>query len=115
MNELKKNKIAFASLIFLGLLVLVAIFANILAPYPFAEQKLIDRMQGPSATHRLGTDDLGRDILSRLVYGARISLSVAVLVELVVVSIGVTVGLIAGFFGGWAETVLMRITDTLLA
>ncbi|WP_395094467.1 ABC transporter permease [Armatimonas sp.] len=115
MRELKKNKIAFASLIFLGLLVFVAVFANVLAPYPFAEQKLIDRMQGPSATHRLGTDDLGRDILSRLVYGARISLSVAVLVELVVVSIGVTVGLIAGFFGGWAETVLMRITDTLLA
>ena len=115
MRELKKNKIAFASLIFLGLLVLVAVFANVLAPYPFAEQKLIDRMQGPSATHRLGTDDLGRDILSRLVYGARISLSVAVLVELVVVSIGVTVGLIAGFFGGWAETILMRITDTLLA
>ncbi|MCX6369414.1 MAG: ABC transporter permease [Armatimonadetes bacterium] len=115
MQELKKNKIAFASLIFLGLLVLVALFANFLAPYPFAEQKLVDRMQGPSAAHRLGTDDLGRDILSRLIYGARISLSVAVLVELFVVTIGVTVGLIAGFFGGWAETVLMRITDTLLA
>jgi ABC-type dipeptide/oligopeptide/nickel transport system permease subunit len=115
MQELKKNKIAFASLIFLGLLVLVALFANFLAPYPFAEQKLVDRMQGPSAAHQLGTDDLGRDILSRLIYGARISLSVAVLVELFVVTIGVTVGLIAGFFGGWAETVLMRITDTLLA
>ncbi|WP_309711274.1 ABC transporter permease [Armatimonas sp.] len=115
MQELKKNKIAFASLIFLGVLVLIALFANVLAPYPFAEQKLMDRMQGPSAAHRLGTDDLGRDILSRLIYGARISLSVAVLVELVVVGIGVTVGLIAGFFGGWAETILMRITDTLLA
>jgi ABC-type dipeptide/oligopeptide/nickel transport system permease subunit len=115
MQELKKNKLAFASLIFLGVLVLIALFANVLAPYPFAEQKLADRMQGPTAAHRLGTDDLGRDILSRLIYGARISLSVAVLVELVVVSIGVTVGLIAGFFGGWAETLLMRLTDTLLA
>ena len=109
------NKVAFASLIFLGLLVLVALFAGVLAPYPFAEQKLTDRMQTGSALHRLGTDDLGRDILSRLIYGARISLSVAVLVELFVVTIGVTVGLIAGFFGGWAETVLMRLTDTLLA
>ncbi|MBB6053178.1 ABC transporter permease [Armatimonas rosea] len=115
MQELKKNKLAFASLIFLGVLVLIALFANVLAPYPFAEQKLADRMQGPSAAHRLGTDDLGRDVLSRLIYGARISLSVAVLVELVVVGIGVTVGLIAGFFGGWAETLLMRLTDTLLA
>lgn len=115
MQELKKNKLAFASLIFLGVLVLIALFANVLAPYPFAEQKLADRMQGPSALHKLGTDDLGRDVLSRLIYGARISLSVAVLVELFVVAIGVTVGLIAGFFGGWAETLLMRLTDTLLA
>lgn len=115
MKELAKNKLALGSLILLGLIALVALFAGVLAPYPFEKQDLGATLQGPSAAHRLGTDELGRDILSRLIYGARISLTVALLVETLVVSIGVTVGLIAGYFGGWLESLLMRLTDVLLA
>lgn len=115
MRELSKNRLALLSLIFLGLVAVVALLAGVLAPYPFAKQDLTATLQAPSKAHLLGTDELGRDVFSRLVYGARISLTVAVLVELVVVAIGVSVGLVAGFFGGKVELILMRLTDTLLA
>lgn len=111
----KENKLALASLIILALVAFVALFASVLAPYPFAKQDLSATLQAPSSAHRLGTDELGRDILSRLLYGARISLQVALMVEAVVLTIGVTVGLVAGYFGGWIESVLMRLTDVLLA
>jgi len=111
----KENKLALASLVFLALVAFVALFASALAPYPFAKQDLSATLQAPSPAHRLGTDELGRDILSRLLYGARISLQVALMVEAVVLTIGVTVGLVAGYFGGWIESVLMRLTDVLLA
>jgi ABC-type dipeptide/oligopeptide/nickel transport system permease subunit len=113
--RLRSNPVAFASLILLAMLAAAALFAGALAPYPFAQQALTDTHQGPSAHHLLGTDELGRDSLSRLLYGARISLTVAVLVETFVVSIGLVVGLSAGFFGGWLDTLLMRTTDVLLA
>ncbi|MES2465626.1 MAG: ABC transporter permease, partial [Armatimonadota bacterium] len=114
-TRLRRNPVAFGSLIFLALIVLVALFATVVAPYSFETQVLADKQQGPSALHKLGTDELGRDTLSRLMYGARISLLVAVCVEFFVVTLGLIVGLAAGFFGGWLDSVLMRVTDVMLA
>ena len=114
-QRLRTNPIAFASLIVLGFVAAVALFAPLIAPYTFNEQDLASKLQGPSAAHRLGTDELGRDTLSRMIYGAQISLLVAVCVEAFVVTIGLTVGLIAGFRGGWVDTALMRVTDVMLA
>lgn len=114
-QRLSSNPVALGSLIVLAILVIVAIFVPFLAPYSFSDQTLTDKLQGPSAKHWLGTDDLGRDTLSRLMYGARISLTVALGVEAFVITIGLTVGLIAGFTGGWIETALMRVTDVMLA
>ncbi len=113
--RLRRNPLAFGSLIVLGLIVFVALLAPVLAPYGFASQTLSDNLQGPGGKHALGTDELGRDTLSRLMHGARISLLVALGVEGFVVSIGVLVGLVAGYFGGWLDQLLMRITDVLLA
>jgi ABC-type dipeptide/oligopeptide/nickel transport system permease subunit len=112
---LKRNPVAFGSLIFLALLVLIALTAPFAAPYSYKAMELSDKMRPPSSAHLLGTDELGRDTLSRLMYGAGISLLVAVAVECFVVVLGLIVGLSAGFFGGWLDTALMRVTDVMLA
>jgi peptide/nickel transport system permease protein len=105
----------------LALLVFVAIFAPLLAPYPPTQTSLPDRLlppffvMGGSPAHLLGTDLVGRDILSRVFYGARVSLSVSVIVILITSSVGTILGIIAGYLGGRADTLLMRITDISLA
>ena len=103
------------SLVYVALLVLVAIFASVVAPYPFQRQDLESTDLGPSAAHLLGTDGLGRDELSRLVYGSRISLAVALVDVLIVLVVGVPLGLMAGFFGRWLDVLVMRTVDVLLA
>jgi oligopeptide transport system permease protein len=102
-------------LVFVVFLLLVAIFASALAPYPFAQQDLESTDLSPTGAHLLGTDGLGRDLLSRLMYGSRISLAVAFVDVAIVVVVGVPLGLIAGFFGRWADTIIMRTVDILLA
>jgi ABC-type dipeptide/oligopeptide/nickel transport system permease subunit len=114
-QRIAANKIALASLIFLGLLILAAAIVPMVLPFGYEQQLPDSRLLAPGAKHILGTDDLGRDILTRVLVGARISLMVAVSVECVVVLLGVTVGLIAGYRGGWIDSFLMRITDVLLA
>lgn len=115
-QRLRRNPVAVISLIFLVLLVLVALFAPILAPYTFAKQELTNKFAVPGAPgHLLGTDDLGRDTLSRLMYGARISLTVTLGVEALVISLGLLVGLTAGYLGGRTDMLLMRVTDVMLA
>ena len=114
-QRLKRNPLAFGSLIALGLLALIALLAPILAPYPFDAQTLSDKLQPPSAKHLLGTDELGRDTLSRLMYGARISLTVALGVEGFVVTLGLLVGLAAGYFGSKVDAALMWLTNVMLA
>jgi peptide/nickel transport system permease protein len=94
---------------------LVAIFAPLLAPYAPNAQDLAQRLQPPNAAHWLGTDELGRDILSRLIYGARVTLGIVALVSVVTAPIGLVLGCAAGYFGGWVEAVLMRVTDVFLA
>ena len=98
------------------LLILMAVFAPLLAMgnSPL-EQDLAGRLAPPSAEHWFGTDELGRDILARTLYGARATLTIVLLVSIVVVPIGLAVGTIAGYLGGWVDAVLMRITDIFLA
>ena len=96
-------------------LLLVAALAPWLATHPPTGQALGDRLQPPSAAHWLGTDELGRDIYSRIVYGARLTLYIVGLVVIMVGPIGLLVGTVAGYVGGWLDTVLMRITDIFLA
>ncbi|HEV8469506.1 MAG TPA: ABC transporter permease [Candidatus Limnocylindria bacterium] len=113
--RLTRNRAAVVGLVFVVLLVLVAILASVLAPYPFERQDLESTDVGPSEEHVFGTDQLGRDLLSRLLYGSRISLAVALVDVFIVVVIGVPLGLAAGFFGRWVDTLVMRTVDVLLA
>jgi peptide/nickel transport system permease protein len=105
----------------LSLLIISAIFAPLLAPYSPYETELTERLTPPTfngggnGAHILGTDQLGRDILSRIVYGARVSLSISLLVILVTATIGTIIGIIAGYTGGRTESILMRITDVCLS
>ncbi len=111
----RANRLAMLGLIVLILLIGMAIFAPWLAPQsPFA-QNLPGRLQPPSADHWLGTDHLGRDILSRLIHGSRITLFIVGTVALIAPVIGLFIGTVAGFAGGWVDQVLMRITDIFLA
>ena len=106
------------SVVALGALVLIALLAvaaDVVAPYPPGEQHLDDILVGPSGDYWLGTDTLGRDTLSRVLHGGRVSLLVGVSVAVLASVIGTLVGLVAGYRGGRVDAVLMRITDTLLA
>jgi len=110
-----RNKAAVVGLgIFLFMLVL-AIFAPILAPYDHLQVNMSESLQTPSAEHWFGTDEFGRDILSRILYGARVSLMVGVVAVGIALSIGTTLGLIAGYFGGRWDDLIMRFTDIILA
>jgi peptide/nickel transport system permease protein len=100
--------------IILGLL-FVAAFAPWLAPFTPFEGDLAARLQPPSAAHWMGTDELGRDILSRVIYGARITLFIVLLVALISAPLGLIVGAVAGYFGGWVDRVMMGITDIFLS
>jgi peptide/nickel transport system permease protein len=94
---------------------IIAILAPLLAPYAPNAQNLADRLQPPGPAHWLGTDELGRDILSRLIFGARVTLGIVALVSVVTAPIGLVLGCTAGYFGGWVEATLMRVTDVFLA
>ncbi|CAB3805424.1 putative D,D-dipeptide transport system permease protein DdpC [Paraburkholderia caffeinitolerans] len=110
------NPLSVFGLSILALLVIVAVIGPWIAPHDPLRQVLSDRLLPPgSAAHWLGTDQLGRDILSRIIYGSRLTLSIAILVVVVVVPIGLMIGTTAGFFGGWVDNVLMRVTDIALA
>jgi len=115
-RRLRKNKLAVAGLIIIGLLALIAIFAPLLAPYNFRDVVHSGHTNaGPGEAGLLGADNLGRDILSRLLYGARISLSVGLVVQVVVVGIGIPLGAIAGYFGGWVDSLISRLIDIMYA
>jgi oligopeptide transport system permease protein len=113
--RLTRNRAAVVGLVFVVLLVLAALLANVLAPYTFDRQDLDSTDLGPSGAHLFGTDQLGRDQLSRLLYGSRISLAVALVDVLIVLAVGVPLGLAAGYFGGRIDTLVMRSVDVLLA
>lgn len=104
-----------AGLIILVLVTGTALLAPVIAPYAPGEQSLANDLLGPSKEHLLGTDKLGRDILSRTIYGARISLWVGISTVSLSLLIGVFIGSLAGFFGGWLDQLLMRLVDILMA
>jgi len=112
-RRLFKNKAAVAGAIVLVVLILLAAFAPWIAPYPYAYQNLDLGASPPSSAHLLGTDVLGRDLLSRILYGARISLLVGFIATTVALLIGVSWGIIAGYAGGKVDSVMMRIVDIL--
>ena len=111
----KEKPLGTASGIIILMLILVAIFADVLAPYPPGEVFLIDRLQGPSARHLLGTDQLGRDLLSRLIYGARISLGVGLAATALNVVVAVVIGGTSGFLGGKLDLGVQRFVDAWIA
>ena len=106
---------AVAGLLVVLLLLFTAAFAPWLATHDPTAQSLLTMLQRPSATHWFGTDELGRDIYSRVVYGARITLSIVLLVAVIAAPIGLVIGCAAGFLGGWVDRTLMRLTDIALA
>lgn len=115
MRRFAKNKLALVGLFIVVTLVLVAIFADFIAPYGYREQIRGAYRQPPSREHWLGTDTVGRDVLSRIIYGARISLKVGTLATLISLAIGTTFGAIAGFFGASVDTLMMRFVDIFLS
>ena len=98
-----------------SLVVFLAIFAPLIAPYDPSKISFSDKLVPPGLTHLMGTDELGRDIFSRVIYGARTSLVIGITVLVVSMAIGVPIGLISGYFGGKVDTVLMRVSDVFLA
>jgi len=110
-----RNPTALVGLIIVALLLLAAVFAPLLSTYSPIAQDLPNRLAPPSPTHWFGTDELGRDILARTLFGARVTLTIVALVSIVVAPIGLAVGTVAGYAGGWVDAVLMRITDVFLA
>ncbi|HET7035432.1 MAG TPA: nickel transporter permease, partial [Thermomicrobiaceae bacterium] len=96
-------------------IILLAVIAPLIAPYSADGQQIAVRLQSPSLQHFFGTDELGRDIFSRILYGSRISLTVGIVAVAIALAIGVTVGLVAGFYGGVVDMLLMRIVDIMLA
>ncbi|NYE57035.1 nickel transporter permease [Carboxydothermus ferrireducens] len=115
-KRLLKNKAAVVGLIIVLLLLFTAIFAPVLAPYdPIKDGSLQNRLKPPSSEHLLGTDKLGRDILSRIIFGARISVEIGVISVGLALIVGTLMGLIAGYYGGFLDSLLMRIVDIILA
>lgn len=111
----RQNKLAAFSAVVLILIFLAAVFAPVVAPCDHLAQSLTDRLQDPSAAHLLGTDELGRDVLSRIIYGARISLTIGLVPTLISMAIGTVLGLCAGFYGGRTDFIIMRLADVMLA
>ncbi|NLT13125.1 MAG: ABC transporter permease [Clostridiales bacterium] len=110
-RRLKKNKVAVASLIVIVLLIFVAVLAPVIAPYSYEVQDTNRPLEGSSPDHLLGTDRLGRDILSRLIYGAGQSLQMGFTAILFSAVIGVIIGAFSGYWGGWVDNLLMRFLD----
>ncbi len=118
-RRFRRHKLALGGLVVVGLFVLMSVFAPMIAPYnPYRSFTRSDgsyaSWERPSAKHWLGTDDVGRDVLSRLIFAGRVSMSVGLVAVLVATAIGVALGATAGFFGGLVDNVIMRLTDTVL-
>ncbi|MDD5131175.1 MAG: ABC transporter permease [bacterium] len=110
-QKLKNNRLAVSGLVIITILVAVALLAPKIVPYEPTSQNILERLQKPSIRHWLGTDELGRDVLSRIIYGARISLSVGFIAVGISLFIGVFFGALAGFYGHWIDSLIMRFVD----
>jgi peptide/nickel transport system permease protein len=114
-RRLKQSNAAMVGLFIISVLILSAIFADVIAPYHFDDQDLMRTLQSPSREHILGTDNFGRDILSRIIYGSRISLQVGFIAVGISLIVGGVLGAVAGYYGGRLENVIMRGVDILMA
>ena len=115
MRRMGKNKLAVAGLIILLLMILIALLAPVISPYPFEETDLYNTFDTPSKAHLFGTDELGRDILSRLMVGTRYSLRIGLLSVAFSAVIGIALGCISGYFGGTTDGIIMRVMDVFSA
>ena len=111
----RKNKTAMVGLGIIIFFVLIAFLAPFIAPYGFKEQELVNRLKAPSSAHWFGTDDLGRDLFTRVMYGARISLWVGFFSVIGSIVVGTLLGILAGFYGKWIDMLISRMFDILLA
>lgn len=111
----KRNKLAMVGLVVIGVLIVLAIVGQFITPYDPFEQNLINTLQGPSAEHWFGTDELGRDLYSGMLYGLRLAFIVGISVMVGSLLLGVTVGAVAGYLGGAFDSLIMRVTDVFLA
>jgi oligopeptide transport system permease protein len=119
-SRFRRNRLAVGSLAFVVLMITLAIIAPLLQRIGLLQdptaQDVVNNYLGPGAPHHiLGTDDLGRDVLSKVIFGSQVSLSIGILVQAIVLLIGGTIGLVAGYFGGWLDNLLMRFTDIMYA
>lgn len=114
-HRLRRNKLAIIGLGIIITMVLIAILAPLVATYPYDRQNLDISKIGPSSKHWFGTDTLGRDYFSRVIYGSRISVAIGFLTLAIFLAIGLPLGAIAGYFGGWADALIMRLADVMFA
>lgn len=112
---LNRNKLSWLGLALLITIVGIAIFAPLLSPYDPLKQDILHRLEAPSAAHWLGTDTFGRDVMSRLFYGARISLFIGLVAVAFAMAVGSTIGILAGYFGGLFDQIVMGIVDVMLS
>ena len=115
LHRLTKNRSAMLGLGIFAVLVLLAVFAPVIAPYQYDKIDVMHKFETPSSAHWFGTDELGRDILSRMLIGGRYSISIGILVTLLAMFAGSVLGALSGFFGGWVDTVIMRFLDIIQA
>ena len=114
-KRLKKNKMAMFCAFIVAALILIAVFAPVISPYDPYEQDYMSVLQEPNEDHLLGTDEYGRDILSRIIYGTRVSLSVGIVAQVIATIIGVTLGALAAYYGGWVDSVISRFMEIFAA
>lgn len=110
-GRLKKNKVAMAGLFFMIFIILVAVFADFVAPYPYEQQDIDNVLSLPSLSHPMGTDNLGRDILSRIIYGGRMSLRMGIISVGIAAVVGIFLGAMCGYYVGKVDQIIMRTLD----
>lgn len=111
----RQNPLAAISALIIIILIIVAFLAPVISPYTEAQQDLAMRLKGPSPAHIFGTDELGRDIFTRILYGSRVSLLIGIVPPAIALLIGIVLGLGAGYFGGWLDYLIMRLADVMLS
>lgn len=112
-KQLSKNRLAMLGLVIFLLELAVVIAAPLIIPYDYTAMDITAIQQGPSAQHLFGTDELGRDIFSRILYGGRYSITMGLLSVTISTTVGMTIGAIAGYFGGWVDNIIMRVLDVI--
>ncbi|MEO0599739.1 MAG: ABC transporter permease, partial [Chloroflexota bacterium] len=115
LGQLRSSPITIVGLVIVVVWIVLALLAPAIAPKDPLEQAVVDRLQAPSSTYLMGSDELGRDVFSRVLYGGRITMPAAFVVVLVVSIIGTIIGALAGYLGGWWDEIMMRFTELFMA